>query len=402
MPLLTVTKLYQDGNLLTEAHLDAIKNSLETFFNITQINDTNIQDEGISISKLSSGVAAEGTRLTVEGGSPVFKDDIEPGLIRNLGFAYADDALTITSSTGAALSATNRATIAVGGITSGRVTNLHQAVNVTLALNDAEWGLTADDSDVKLTVYAVNDIGHLKWGISLAVGLETISDTNSDTDSLNIDSLNKMLVNSGLSAGSHPVTPVGQIIADFTELTAIWDIQNVLVGPRVGVLSGSISTTEMADSAVTTTKINDKAVTPPKLWDRELTTDATASLGDVARSSTYSNTSGSTQDSSAAVLTCSGNRPVMITGVNGRIRLTFTPNPAPGSFVTLAIRRGTTQVAAFNVDGSNRDYIAGGIVCVDNPGSGTHSYTVRITHTPGIGETISSQFSSFQLVAYEI
>lgn len=52
MPTLTVTKSYADGNILTEADLDNLKTSLETFFNTTKINDTNIQTNGISPDKI--------------------------------------------------------------------------------------------------------------------------------------------------------------------------------------------------------------------------------------------------------------------------------------------------------------------------------------------------------------
>ena len=50
MPTLSITKSYQDGDVLFEADLDNIKNDLETFFNSTKINDSNIQDAGITAS----------------------------------------------------------------------------------------------------------------------------------------------------------------------------------------------------------------------------------------------------------------------------------------------------------------------------------------------------------------
>jgi hypothetical protein len=53
MPTLTVTKNWDDGQVLTEAQLDDIKNSLETFFNTTKINSANIQDGGVSTANLA-------------------------------------------------------------------------------------------------------------------------------------------------------------------------------------------------------------------------------------------------------------------------------------------------------------------------------------------------------------
>ena len=58
MPALTVSKLYVDGNILTEAMLDAIKSSLETFFNTTKIDSTNIQNGGVALVNLASTVQA--------------------------------------------------------------------------------------------------------------------------------------------------------------------------------------------------------------------------------------------------------------------------------------------------------------------------------------------------------
>ncbi|MCK5016134.1 MAG: tail fiber protein [Candidatus Peribacteraceae bacterium] len=54
MPTLTVTKSYADNTVLTEAQLDAMKTSLETFFNSTKIDDDNIQIGGISQDKLTA------------------------------------------------------------------------------------------------------------------------------------------------------------------------------------------------------------------------------------------------------------------------------------------------------------------------------------------------------------
>lgn len=69
MPTLTVTKTYLDGDVLTEADLDAIRTSIQTFVNTTKLDDSNLQDAGITrATKLKVGTvnhvlinAADGT-----------------------------------------------------------------------------------------------------------------------------------------------------------------------------------------------------------------------------------------------------------------------------------------------------------------------------------------------------
>ena len=60
MPTLTVTKTYSDGNVLNEVDLDNMKNSLETFFNVTKIDSDNIQDLGIETDKLAASAVTTG------------------------------------------------------------------------------------------------------------------------------------------------------------------------------------------------------------------------------------------------------------------------------------------------------------------------------------------------------
>lgn len=52
MPNLSVTKTYQDGDILTEADLDNIRESIETFFNTTGIDTDNIQAGGVNVSDI--------------------------------------------------------------------------------------------------------------------------------------------------------------------------------------------------------------------------------------------------------------------------------------------------------------------------------------------------------------
>jgi hypothetical protein len=54
MPLLTITKSYADGDVLLEADLDAIRNDLITFMNVTKLDSTNLQDNAISTAKIQN------------------------------------------------------------------------------------------------------------------------------------------------------------------------------------------------------------------------------------------------------------------------------------------------------------------------------------------------------------
>lgn len=52
MPAITITKDYQDGDILTEADLDAIRSDIIEFLNTTKLDSDNIQDAGIQTSKI--------------------------------------------------------------------------------------------------------------------------------------------------------------------------------------------------------------------------------------------------------------------------------------------------------------------------------------------------------------
>lgn len=58
MPTLTITKNYDDGSALTEAMLDSMKSSIETFVNTTKLDADNIQDASISPDHLDADAQA--------------------------------------------------------------------------------------------------------------------------------------------------------------------------------------------------------------------------------------------------------------------------------------------------------------------------------------------------------
>lgn len=53
MPAFTMTKTYNDGDVLNESDLDGMKSSTETFLNTTKIDSDNIQTGGIATANLA-------------------------------------------------------------------------------------------------------------------------------------------------------------------------------------------------------------------------------------------------------------------------------------------------------------------------------------------------------------
>jgi microcystin-dependent protein len=56
---LSITKLYADNTELTEAHLDAMKESIETYINVTGLTGDNIQDNSITSAELQTSSVTE-------------------------------------------------------------------------------------------------------------------------------------------------------------------------------------------------------------------------------------------------------------------------------------------------------------------------------------------------------
>lgn len=59
MPTLSITKTYADGLILNEADLDNIVDDVETFINVTKLDNDNLQDLGIATSKLENQAVTE-------------------------------------------------------------------------------------------------------------------------------------------------------------------------------------------------------------------------------------------------------------------------------------------------------------------------------------------------------
>lgn len=95
MPTFTMTKNWDDGQVLTESMLDDIKTSVETFLNTTKIDSDNIQTGGIvnasianstlTVSKINVAAAAANSTIVSDGSAASWAVQVPPGTI----FDYA-------------------------------------------------------------------------------------------------------------------------------------------------------------------------------------------------------------------------------------------------------------------------------------------------------------------------
>ena len=88
MATLSIPKNYQDGTVLFESDLDDIKDSTETFVNITKLNDDNIQDQGINASAKLADNSITGDKL-----APAIVDDVTIELVSDV-LRIKDDGIT--------------------------------------------------------------------------------------------------------------------------------------------------------------------------------------------------------------------------------------------------------------------------------------------------------------------
>lgn len=163
----------------------------------------------------------------------------------NLGLAAAtttnaNDSIKIQGAN-AALAASNPLWVNVPHRTSaGLIETLLATADVTINLTGAHWGLgtLGDFTDVELRVYAINDAGTLKWGVSNKGGYRTITTALSSATATDINLRTEMLVNSTLT-GTSPCIEVGWFLADFDDTGGaaedLWAVQTAVGEINVGV-----------------------------------------------------------------------------------------------------------------------------------------------------------------------
>ena len=174
----------------------------------------------MSGGKLASGVLEQGGARVA-------------GFANNIGIeaattTNANDSIKITGADGSDLSPVNYGWVTLPGATPGQLTPLSMTANVTIDLTGATFGYTVDLTDKEIAVYALNNNGALVWGLSINQGDILILDTNDDATAANVNSHEKVLVNSALSADAQAVQ-IGYFKANFDytggAAEALWAVQ---------------------------------------------------------------------------------------------------------------------------------------------------------------------------------
>jgi len=154
----------------------------------------------------------------------------------------ANDSIRILASDGSAFSAdAHQGYVCLPSTTAGRLSVFLVSASATINLTGAHWGLgtLGDFTDVELRVYAINDNGTLKWGVSNQGRYRTIVDTDTSTTATNITTQPKMLVNSALSSGTWPCHEIGWFNASFDDTGGaaedLWAVATTVGKINVGI-----------------------------------------------------------------------------------------------------------------------------------------------------------------------
>ena len=264
MALLNVTRDYAAGEILLESDLDAFLDDIETFINVTKLNDDNLQDAGITGSdklvnasvtnakmasnsvdttqlvdgsvtnpKLDPSLDLAITKLEDADGNIVGSKIVHDGstnrwTVQDIGFTmnlglkadtttFGNDSITITSADHTALSATNVGYVTMEDTTSGQLTTFAVTADVTIELTGAHWGFNTngDLNDVPLHVIAINDNGTLEWGIAFNPHRK-LATANATITPSGVVQIDDVLVTS-VPAAERPTQHIGWIKSDFDD-----------------------------------------------------------------------------------------------------------------------------------------------------------------------------------------
>lgn len=175
MATLTITKSYLDGTLLTEAQLDSFCDSMETFFNVTKINDDNILNGGITASDKVITGSVDGDCL---------------GALSITQAKFADG--SVTASKIDSVAATN-AKFASGSITTAKITDAVITEDLVEAsvfdtTDTAAGGQAGSGAIAPIEVNATPTLTGSRAGISGFVGNTDATDTQNATGTLSLTS----------------------------------------------------------------------------------------------------------------------------------------------------------------------------------------------------------------------
>jgi hypothetical protein len=213
--------------------------------------EVNVDDATIEISTDALRVKADGIGSVQLGNTAVLS---RVGSTYNLGlYSAGGQDLVLKSAALTDLSATNVMLVAAPAVTAGSREVFSATANVTFSLDNCHWGLgtLGNRTDVELRLYAINDVGTLKWGISNKGGLRSIVSTSSNTAGASITLQEHMLVNTALSVATHPCVEVGWFLADFNDTGDDWTVQT-----GVGDLNVGIPVRDVTDAETVTMTTN--------------------------------------------------------------------------------------------------------------------------------------------------
>lgn len=155
---------------------------------------------------------------SVQTGIRASRGPINLGIIKGT-TTIADDSIVISGQS-AVLGVANVLYIPMlTGTATGLTQVLSLNADVKILLTGATWGQggKGDIGNAALRVYAINDNGTLKFGVSYQGGRLFITDTDTTATPASASSPEKMLVNSALTAGTWPCTEIGGFGATFDD-----------------------------------------------------------------------------------------------------------------------------------------------------------------------------------------
>lgn len=174
MPAISLTKSYQDGDILVEADLDNLKTGVENFFNVTKIDDDNIQDNGITASSKLDDLSIS-TAKYANASITKTKLDASAGSSREicnatLATSVGSNALVISLKTKAGTDASSSDKVTLGFRSATATSGLYLQREVTGALSlTVSAGSTlghTSGADEWIYVYAIDNAGTVELAVS--------------------------------------------------------------------------------------------------------------------------------------------------------------------------------------------------------------------------------------------
>lgn len=365
MPTFTMTKNWDDGTVLTESQLDDIKNSVETFLNVTKLDGDNIATSGIATANI-----ADGSITSAKLAAAIAGDGLAGG---------AGSALSVNTDGSTIETSADALRVKDAGITAAKLATDSVTTAKILALNVT----SAKINDLAVTTGKINDaavtadkLAAAVAGNGLAGGAGTALSVNVDDSTIELNTDALRVKDAGITSAKLAAAVAG----------------NGLAGGAGTALSVNVddSTIEINSD---TLRVKALGITKAKL----------AALGQQVSSDSgsFSHSNSTPADVvTAASITTSG-RPVFIALVPATTGTATIASSAGTGF--LEFRRDSTTIGTLQLVGGwptepdLNGYIAS-IFNIDIVAAGTYVYKVRAYSA--ITETVS--LTDVRLVVFEL